>query len=175
MRAIRAKEKVQRQNDKDKFERYKSVEANRKRLYRQKKKAELTNNAPSINQFRNTYRSPQAFGKALSKSLKSLPNSPTKKVAVVSAIATNLGLNLQTTRKNTVSDEEAHNLVVEFFFRPDIVFTAPGMKGEITVWKNGEKIKLRKYYLVTYLKEAYSIFKDENPSCTISFSTFCKL
>lgn len=49
------------------------------------------------------------------------------------------------------------------------------MKDEVTVWKNAEKIKLRKYYLITYLKEAYSIFKDENPNYTISFSTFCKL
>lgn len=175
MRVIRAKEKVQRHNDKDKDEKYRSKETNRKRLYRQRKKTELKNNPASRTQLRNTYGSPQAFGKAMSKSLKSLPHSPTKKVAVVSAIATNLGLNLQTSQKNIVSDEELHNLVVEFFFRPDIVYTAPGMKDEITVWKNGEKIKLRKYYLVTYLREAYSIFKDENPNCTISFSTFCKI
>lgn len=38
-----------------------------------------------------------------------------------------------------------------------------------------EKIKLRKMYLTMFLKEAYILFKQDNPEIEIGFSTFCKL
>ena len=36
--------------------------------------------------------------------------------------------------------------VTEFYYRPDISYTMPGMKDEMTVWKQGKKTKMRKYY-----------------------------
>lgn len=39
----------------------------------------------------------------------------------------------------------------------------------------GNKIKLKKYYLTLYLREAYAIFLDENPNEILSFSKFCEL
>ena len=36
--------------------------------------------------------------------------------------------------------------VVDFYYRPDVIYTAPGLKDEITVWTE----KMRKYYLTMY-------------------------
>jgi len=55
------------------------------------------------------------------------------------------------------------------------VYTAPGLRDEITVWIKGSKQKLRKYFLMMYLKEAYNIFKNTHPSVQVSFSTFADL
>ena len=51
----------------------------------------------------------------------------------------------------------------------------PGLKDEMTVWKNGKKQRLRKHYLTMFLREAYAVFRKIHPSMTIGFSTFCRL
>ena len=49
------------------------------------------------------------------------------------------------------------------------------MKDEVTVWENGVKHRMRRYYLTMYLKEAFALFKEKYPECVIGYSTFAKL
>ena len=71
--------------------------------------------------------------------------------------------------------EEEENVIKNFFFEPDVVYTLPGLKDEKTVWVKGEKQKLRKYYLIMYLKEAFQLFKLAHPEIKIGFSKFASL
>ena len=76
------------------------------------------------------YRCPQTFGKALSKSIRALPTSPRKKVAVVEGLAKKVGITLANKIENNMSSNHGkdYSQVTEFFFHPDIVYTCPGMK-----------------------------------------------
>lgn len=65
--------------------------------------------------------------------------------------------------------------VTNFFFRPDIVYTCPGMKDTICIWDNGIKKTLQKHYMTMFLKEAFYIFIEENPEFEVGFSKFCQL
>ena len=66
--------------------------------------------------------------------------------------------------------------VKEFFMRSDIVYTCPGIKDQVTVWDDdGNKTKLRKYYLLMHVKEVYALFKSEHPDIKIGFSKFAEL
>ena len=61
------------------------------------------------------YKSPQSMGKAISKCLKSLPCSPTKKKTVMSGVPDKIGLKVQQKINNTLSEKsEINNLVEEF-------------------------------------------------------------
>lgn len=71
------------------------------------------------------------------------------------------------------SSNQDKELVVAFLFRTDIVYTAPGMQDEITIWENGIRKRVRKYYLTMHLKEAYALFKAENQDLKIGYSKFC--
>ena len=51
------------------------------------------------------YKSPQSMGKAISKCLKNLPCSPTKKKAVVSGVANKAGLKVQQKMDDTLSEK----------------------------------------------------------------------
>ena len=68
-----------------------------------------------------------------------------------------------------------YSQVTEFFFRPDIVYTCPGMKDSMCVWTSGKKQILQKHYLTMFLREAFHIFKEECPNLQIGFSKFCSL
>ena len=81
-----------------------------------------------------------------------------------------------------MSDDHSRSLsqdtvdaVDSFYQRSDIVWTAPGMKDEITLWEGGVKRKLRKYFLTMYLREAFEISKSSFPDINIGFSKFCSL
>ena len=127
------------------------------------------------------YRCPQSLGKAIRKSLYSLPSSPRKKKAVVEGIAKKIGIPLSPSCDRNINYEKVNlsratmKTVMEFYFNSDIVYTSPGMKDEVTVWEQGVKKRLRKYYLTMYIKEAYSVFKSKYPKCVIGYSTFAKL
>ena len=45
----------------------------------------------------------------------------------------------------------------------------------MTVWEKGVKSKLRKYYLVMFLKEVNELFKNCYPDVTVGFSKFASL
>jgi len=129
------------------------------------------------------YVRPQALGKAVRKSVRSLPYSPRKKRLVVAGLAKYVGLKIETDTERHLSSTpgnqgltaETLSSVNEFFSRSDIVYTAPGMRDEITVWKDGKKEKMRKYFLTMFLREAYAVFQEMHPDINISFSKFCSL
>ena len=54
-------------------------------------------------------------------------------------------------------------------------WTCLGSKDFVIVYENNNKEKKQKDYLLTTLKEAYSIFCNENPNFQIGFSKFCDL
>ena len=70
--------------------------------------------------------------------------------------------------------EEAKSAARDFFFRPDISYTMPGLNDVITVWDDSEKKKLRKYFFAMFFREAHEVYcqTQDNP---VSFSTFCNL
>ena len=88
------------------------------------------------------YRTPHSSGEALGKSFTSLPHSPGKRKAVVGGLGKAVGLKLEREMviklKNTETTEK-HQKVTEFYFRKDIVYTAPVMKNFITIHENGKK------------------------------------
>ena len=95
------------------------------------------------------YRIPQTLGKAVKKSWNALPSSPRKQKVIVSNLAKKVGLKLQQEKEPSSSGQhieksdnqakELAELVAEFLCRADIVYTAPGMHDEITIWEDGEK------------------------------------
>ena len=50
----------------------------------------------------------------------------------------------------------------------------PGLKDEITLWENGKKKKLRKYFLTMFWREVLAIFQSIYGE-VMNFSAFCKL
>ena len=75
------------------------------------------------------YRSKQSHGKALKKSLNSLPSSPRKRTSVIAGLAKQAGINLECqvekkTRWNPLKEVEGD--VENFYFHPDISYTLPG-------------------------------------------------
>ena len=73
---------------------------------------------------------------------------------------------------------ETKECVKDFFFRPDISYTMPGMKDMITIWTDGKKVTLRRHYLAMFLREAYYIYCEQNRRDSehgLAYSTFCTL
>ena len=121
--------------------------------------------------------------KAEEKLMRSLPKSPSKRKAVAFGFAKRVGLAIRdqmnerlTQHHLNAMSEDDKEIIRNFFLRPDIVWTAPGMKDEMCVWgENGEKMKLRKLFLTHFLKEVFSLFKEEYPDIKVGFSKFCSL
>ena len=86
-----------------------------------------------------------------------LPKSPSKKLATVKGLVKEMGLELNTEIKahktgiNKGLSKEIKDKVINFYYCSDIVYTAPSLKGEMTVWIEAGKTKMRKYYLTMYL------------------------
>lgn len=160
---------------------------NRKRLQRAKAKAKNVSNITTPTHPNNSspaktpYSCKQSLSKAVWRTVRSLPNSPRKQKAVVTGLATRVGLklsnameeNLACTSSRPARTQDAS--VINFFYRPDIVYTCPGMKDVITVWKDGKKEKLQKHYMTMFLHEAFCVFKEENEEVKVGFSKFCSL
>lgn len=120
----------------------------------------------------------QTYSKALGKSLRSLPKSPSKKLAIVSGLASHVGLKLSQKMEDATNGNNIdvlQTLVINYFSQSDIVYTAPGQKDEMTIWVKGERKRVRKYYLMLHLKEAHFLFKEKYPDYQIGYSKFCSL
>lgn len=131
----------------------------------------------------NPYGTKQSYGKALARTRRSLPMSPRKKVAVVAGLASDVGLTLENNmdrnlRKSQGLSDDTKTAVREFYYRPDISYTMPGMNDVMTVWTDNGKTKLRKHYLTLFLREAYHIYSGlyhRDSDKGLAFSTFCDL
>ena len=79
-------------------------------------------------------------------------------------------------KKKELSSEisKKDKLVIDFYYRPDIVHAIPSLKDETTEWENGKKKKWRKYFLTIFLREAHIIFQSTYGEI-MPFSAFCKL
>ena len=154
-------------------------EKDRKRKYRSERKmGDKTSTTPEN---KKPYERPQSYGKALNRVLRALPASPQKKHAVVCGLAKRVGVQLEDKMNVSLGnhgralDDEMQTAVINFYYRPDIVYTMPGMKDEMVVWdKEGNKERKRKYFLTMFLREAYAIYSSEQ-SESVSFSKFAKL
>ena len=110
-----------------------------------------------------------------------LPKSPSKKLATVGGLVKEIGVELDTeskahkTGKNKGLSKEIKDKVINFYYCSDIVYTAPGLKDEMTVWTEAGKTKMIKYYLTMYLQEVFAMFKAENQDCETGFSLFVSL
>ena len=106
---------------------------------------------------KNGFKTPQGFGKAMKWLKSQLPKSPSKKLATVKGLVKEMGLELNTEIKahktgiNKGLSKEIKDKVINFYYCSDIVYTAPSLKGEMTVWIEAGKTKMRKYYLTMYL------------------------
>lgn len=151
-------------------------ERDKKRLQR----AKIRNQGQSIDEpsvsTKSPYKSKQTLSKAVQKALKALPQSPSKKRAVVTELALKMNIALAESSSLDISNVDSYYEDVKaFYYRPDIVYTCPGANDFVTVWKNGIKERRQKHYLTMYLREAFCIFKEFNPNIEIGFSKFCSL
>ena len=126
------------------------------------------------------YQTPQGLNKAMKKVHEVLSDSPSKAAQTVQGLANFYNIKLDDKmnnqiRPNRAIDPETIKLVKEFYFRTDIVYTMPGMNDEMTIWTNGKKEKLRKHYLVMYIKEAHSLFLSAYPNESIGYVKFANL
>ena len=99
----------------------------------------------------NPYRTKQSFGKAVAKCRQSLPTSPRRRKAVIAGLVSHIGLNLEGKLERNIQklqglSDETKECIKNFFFRPDISYTMPGMKDMMIIWSDGGKLKLRKHY-----------------------------
>lgn len=154
-----------------------------KRLQRAKKEILLSSSSSSeasVCSIQSPYRCQQTFSKAMLKTFRALPKSPRKKRAVVQGLAKQVGVELSNKMGKEIANCSTENnidysVVTKFYFRPDIAYTCPGMKDSIAVWEDGNKVTLQRHYLTVFLKEAFSMFKEENLDFQIGFSKFCSL
>ena len=108
-----------------------------------------------------------------------LPGSPNKISQTIQGLAKRHRIQLETKMKEQLQEnsltKETIKFIEDFYMQSDIVYTMPGLRDEMTVWSNGTKQKLRKYYLCHYVKEVYSMFKSAHPSIKVGFSKFASL
>lgn len=175
---LRKKKKgIMTEKDKDAHRLYEQI---KKRLQRAKAKHILP--SPSTSKASSSitpYSCKQTLSKAVLKTARALPNSPRKQKAVVTGLAKRIGIQLANEMEEQHLEGRNGDLeeatVVNFFYRPEIVYTCPGMKDVLTIWKDGEMKKLQKHYMTMFLKEAFYIFKEEHPDYKIGLSKFCSL
>lgn len=177
------KRRVSRMSPSDRQDYRKKTAARVVKCRQAKKEKRMNVNVQSLTgSKRNGYKSKQALSKAVNHVMKNMPSSPTRQLLTFSGVAKKIGVNLETKFGKAMSDDHSRSLsqdtvdaVDSFYHRSDIVWTAPGMKDEITLWEGGVKRKLRKYFLTMYLREAFEIFKSSFPDINIGFSKFCSL
>ncbi len=128
------------------------------------------------------FRRRQSYGKAIKRTIWSLPQLPRKRKAVVSGLAKRFCVDLHNEMEASILPEksngiskEGKNAVCNFYFCSDISYTMPGLKDEMTVWTNGKKERLQKHYFTMFLREAFSVFDETHPEINLGFSTFCRL
>ena len=180
----RRKSRVSQMSARD-LQKYRMAAAERKRKSRMSKnrkemesvQSQSDSTSPSTSS--QPFKRPQSLGKAIKRSIRALPQSPRKRKAVVSGLARRFAVDikdkLETSMSRNSLSNELQDLVTSYYFRPDVSYTMPGLKDEMTVWKNGKKERLRKHYLTMFLREAFAVFKELHPTVSLGFSTFCRL
>jgi hypothetical protein len=119
------------------------------------------------------YATPQSFGKAVSKVMKSLPEDESRMKDVMVEVNRRVGLRVINAKNNSEFVNRQSTSIAsiqQFYVRDDISRQAPGMK-DVSISKETKEKKQTRHMFFT-LKEAFGIFKTECPDTTIKFSTF---
>ena len=167
----------------DQLKQHRKKVAKHVRLFRLRKKLKQQENIGSLPvESGRGFKTPQTLGKAVRKLDSNLPKSPSKQRAAVASLVKRVGLELDTRIKTNpaqsmkwVIADETEKRIKDFYLNTDIVYTMPGMNDELTVWENGVKSKIRKYYLIMFLKEVYELFKQCHSDVRVGFSKFASL
>ncbi|CAM4834494.1 unnamed protein product [Rotaria magnacalcarata] len=143
--------------------------------YRDKLKLQRFNNQQST-----TYKSRQAFGKAVKRTFQSLPKDPSKRVDVIHHIAQVLNV-IPAPKHHKPEHRSLSNalkeLVINFYNRDDVSYQMPGKWDCITVDNDDKKITLQKRILLYSIRETYQLFiADKNdPNINLSKTSFSDL
>lgn len=138
--------------------------------YREKLKSKRLNNHPS-----STYTSRQTLGKAVQRTLRTLPKDSQKRNHVVHHIAQLFDIVPKTAEKHKREQRslsiDIKKSVVEFYNRDDVSYQMPGKRDFIVVDDDtGQRITLQKRILLFSIREAYQLFLVENQNTTFSLS-----
>ena len=119
----------------------------------------------------------QSLGKAKNHIKKFLPLSPHHKKELFPSLANDFGIECHVRWEIANSNKGLPQETIDKvkFYYLESSWTCPGRKDFVIVYENNNKEKKQKHYLLTTLKEAYSIFCNENPKFQIGFSKFCDL
>ena len=150
------------------------------RKHRSGKRKEIIQAARGIVTATSAFRTPQALGKAKRRVLRSLPASPRKRIAVVSEVASAIGIPAASQQKQTtfigsrMIDEETKSKIHNFYLSTSWI--CPGKKDVVIIRSPGKKKRTeQKQYLLSTLKEAHAMYLEENPENNVSFSKFASM
>jgi hypothetical protein len=169
MRKVRANNKLVLSAKEKK--RRKELSTNRKR----KARSLLVNPPEATPVLPSPYSSQQSLGRAVHRVDHRLPHSPTKKKAVISTLYKKYGCYTPPPKKFK-APIEGEKEVLAFYMRDDISRLTAG-KSEYVLLRNESNTKqyLQKRYLVYSLREAFQLFKEENPDIKLGKSKFASL
>jgi len=125
------------------------------------------------------YSAAHSLARALNRVKRVLPSSPRKRGVVVRKLSTEFGVTVvipqsRQPRSDGISDDTVQ-CIKQFFERDDISRMAPGKWDVITVRNEMGKNKFQKWHMSMCVKEAYAIFKEENPGIKVGVSKFASL
>jgi CRISPR/Cas system-associated exonuclease Cas4 (RecB family) len=167
----RLRDNTRRKNlDAKSLEKLRLRQKNASKNYRDKLKGKRLNNNQS-----STYKSRQTLGKAVQRTLKSLPKNPHRRHHVVHHIAQLLDVIPKSIDKHKREQRsisiESKKSVTQFYNRDDISYQMPGKRDCITVDDdNGQRITLQKRILLFSIREAYQLFLAENKHANVRLS-----
>lgn len=183
IKAIRTKERDLLKDRPDILENKRKVETLRKQKQRERKRlAKLgeNSNCPNVALELGSYKRPQSLGKAVNRIKKLLPESPSKKQAVVRQLVLeypNLILTKNPRKCKSKLSDEVKQTVKDFFTRDDISYQAPGKRDTKSIKDTvtNKRINVQKRFLVMSVKEAYQQFIKETGMHQVTKTTFYEL
>ncbi|XP_050500497.1 uncharacterized protein LOC126880583 isoform X1 [Diabrotica virgifera virgifera] len=183
VKAVRAKERDLFKDRPDILESKRKYETLRKQKQRERKRlAKLgeESNFPSVASELGSYKRPQSLGKAVNRVKKVLPDSPSKKQAVVRKLILeypNLILTKPPRKCTTKLSDEVKKTVKDFFIRDDISYQAPGKRDTKSIKDpvTNKRANVQKRFLVMSVKEAYQQFIQETGLQQVTKTTFYDL
>lgn len=165
LKNIRADQKSKQKTDKTFDDSVKARKRMQMRNYRQKlkNKVDTFDKEPPLG----SYSCTATFRKAVKKSLNNLPNSPSKKRAVVKQLVKETFPKFKILPRSSRQNLLLEDKVVEFYQSDGISWQAPGKRDFVSVKdKEGKKVHIQKRYMHMTVEEALEVFrkkyKDEN-------------
>ena len=138
--------------------------------YRERLKLKRSNKHESL-----TYKNRQALGKAVQRTLQSLPKDPNKRNHVIHHIAQLFDIMPKSIDKHKREQRslpvELKKAVIQFYNRDDISYQMPGKRDYIIVEDDdGQRITLQKRILLCSIRETYQLFLTDKQYANVSLS-----